>query len=128
MLYQTERNRYISIESTLGSIHRIVSSILSCNVISLKVMAQVTHMRDFLICDDIMCVTYLDSLISILHIIISILVPFSKYWLFFWHLVSQSLTLASLSHHLGSPSHILELMHGHAMLRIKMSRTNDLFN
>ena len=50
-----------------------------------------TH--DFLFCDEIICVTYLDSWLFIQHAIIGTMVTFLKYCLSFWQFVSKSLNL-----------------------------------
>ena len=73
-----------------------------------KVKAHLTHIL-LLLCDDVIRVTYMDSRIYISLIIISILVSFSKYYLSLRHLVSQSLNLGPLSHHLGTPATYLVL-------------------
>ena len=68
-----------------------------------KFKSQVTHTRDLLICYDVIYVTYLESWIFISQIIINILAPLSKLCLSYLRLISQSLTLGSLSRHLGTP-------------------------
>ena len=65
-------------------------------------LVHVCHTR--LVCDDVICVIYLHSWILISSIIyISILILFSKLCLSFQHLVSQCLTIGSLSHQHGTP-------------------------